>query len=281
MKDFIKYFITDNKSGHKTREKWLMSNNKEVYDEIINFSIDELSDIPFKHKVWHFINKVDNIPECECGTKLKFKKSLKEGYGSYCSIQCTNKSKNHINSVKQTNIKKYGGVSPSHSMEVRNKIKETNLEKYGVENLFSDIDYIKEKTFEKHGVNHISKLPSVKNKIQETNLNKYGVISPLLVNKNRIKGYDKKKSDFILKYKELDIIDISNDDIIIKCGLCKNNYSINRSVLYHRYQITTNPCTICHPKKNGVSIIESELIEFIESLTKNLSIFLTYNLEIY
>ena len=270
MNNLIKYFIDDNKSGHRTREKWLINNNINLYNNIINYCNGELSTIQFKLKIWHYINDINYIPQCECGTNLNFKKSLREGYGTYCSISCTNKSDKHINLVKETNIKKYGGVSPSHSDDIKDKIKKTTLDKYGVDNIFKDVKYIKEKTIEKHGISHISKLSSVKNKIRETNISKYGVSSPLLINKNRLKGYDKKKNDFIIKYKELKIIDIIKDDVIIKCGSCNNNYSIDRNVLYYRYQITTNPCTICHPKKSGVSISESEIIDFIASLGINL-----------
>ena len=68
------------------------------------------------------------------------------------------------------------------------------------------------------------------------------------------------------KYKSLNVLNTSGDDITINCPECNNNYTINRSVLYHRFKVTDNPCTICLPKKSGVSIQEKELKGFIESL---------------
>ena len=264
--DFYEYFINDNKSGYKTRRGWLIKNNKQLYDNILSHCSEELKNLTLKEQIWCFINGVKNMPRCECGNKLKFKKSLRDGYGKYCSIKCTNKSKAHKLKVKKTNEKKYGGVSPSHSDDIKNKIKKTNLKKYGVDNIFKDVEYIKKKTLEKHGVEHISQLMSTKISIAETNLKKYGVTTPLKNKDIRQCGFYKKKINFKEKYKTLEILNVVGNDIHIKCPSCYNNYSINRSVLYHRYLLTSNPCTICHPKKSGVSIGEKQLRDFIISL---------------
>lgn len=34
--DLKKYFIDDNKSGHKTKDKWLSKNNPRLYYNIVN-----------------------------------------------------------------------------------------------------------------------------------------------------------------------------------------------------------------------------------------------------
>ncbi len=120
------YFIENNKSGYRSKEKWLLKNNKSLYDNIVKNS-ENIPEILFKERIWLYINGKTEIPQCECGNKLKFKKSLRDGYGEYCSIKCTNKSNKHKDKVKQTNIKKYGGVSPSHSDVVKDKIKQTNI----------------------------------------------------------------------------------------------------------------------------------------------------------
>ena len=105
--DFYEYFINDNKSGYKTRRDWIIKNNKQLYDNILSHCSEELKNLTLKEQIWCFINGVKNIPRCECGNKLKFKKSLRDGYGKYCSIKCTNKSKAHKLKVKKTNEKKY------------------------------------------------------------------------------------------------------------------------------------------------------------------------------
>ena len=48
--DLKKFFIEDNKSGHKTKEKWLIKNHIDLYNEIISFS-KHIEYIPFKQRV--------------------------------------------------------------------------------------------------------------------------------------------------------------------------------------------------------------------------------------
>lgn len=263
--DLKKFFIEDNKSGHKTKEKWLINNHVDLYNEIISFS-KHIKDIVFKQRVYLYINQLSELPKCECGKQLKFKKSLKEGYGKYCSVKCTNQSKEHKERVKKTNNLKYGGNAPISSKKVKDKIANTNKKKYGVENIFENIDYIKQKTIEKYGIEHISKLNSTKEKIAETNKEKYGVSTPLMLSKNRKISFENKKNKFIKKYENLDIVNIKNDNITINCDICKRQYEINRNVLYHRFEITNNPCTLCNPIKSGTSIAEKEIINHIKSL---------------
>ena len=202
----------------------------------------------------------------ECGNDLKFKRSLSEGYGKYCSLSCTNRNIDHINKVKSTNKERYGGNAPMSSRMVRDKVTSTVNEKYGVDNIFQDTEFIKHKTQEKYGVDHISKLDSTKDKIRKTNLERYGTTTPLLLHKNRITNINSKNSNFLIKYEDLNITNIDVSDISIKCDICYKDYTINRTVLYHRIQITNNPCTHCHPIKEGVSILEKEVRDYIDSL---------------
>jgi len=76
----------------------------------------------------------------------------------------------------------------------------------------------------------------------------------------------KRREEFLSKYESLNIQSTKDNNIIIKCHECKNDYIIDRNVLYHRFKITDNPCTLCTPKNDGVSIQEKELREFIISL---------------
>ena len=127
--NYLKYFIEDNKSGHKTRETWLKANNIDLYNKIIDFCVGELEDITFKEKVWHFINDEKLVKKCECGKKLKFKKSLKGGYGKYCSIKCGNNSASRVEAIKKTNLERYGVASTLQVEEVKDKIKSSIKEK--------------------------------------------------------------------------------------------------------------------------------------------------------
>lgn len=93
--DYKAFFLTDNKSGWKTKEDKLLKNYPEIHKKIINFSIvnKELNDISFKEKIWHFINEVNSIPKCNCGNKLNFKGNLVQGYSLNCSVKCSANNK--------------------------------------------------------------------------------------------------------------------------------------------------------------------------------------------
>jgi len=266
--DLLKFFLSDNKNGVKTTEKFLIKNNNTLYNSIVNH-INEpwFVELPFKEKIWYHIYDINSKQKClHCEKDLKFGKSLKDGYGKYCSISCTNKSEQHKEKVKSTNNTKFGGNAPLSSETVKEKTKKTLLENYGVDNIFKNLEYIKEKTQLKHNVDHIAKLPTTKQKRAKTNNEKYGVITPILLEKHKNKQYKKKRDQFSKKYENLNIVNNVGDNIIINCPICCNNYTISRSVLYHRHTITDNPCTYCYPTKKGVSIGEKSLVDFISGL---------------
>ena len=66
--NYKEFFLTDNKSGWKTIEKKLNNSHPEICNLVLNYcDIDVLRELPFKQKVWHFINNINFIPKCnEC-----------------------------------------------------------------------------------------------------------------------------------------------------------------------------------------------------------------------
>jgi hypothetical protein len=269
--DYKKFFLENNKAGLKTRESYIIKNHNEIY-QIINEYCDNIklnSDISFKEKVYIFINNLTEVPICKnCGVKLKFKKSLREGYGSYCSIKCTNQHEEHKNNVKETFNRKYGG-SPIRDKDIKKKIEQTNLERYGVTNIFKDSEYIKSKTKDKLGVTNPNQLNSVVEKRKSTNLNKYGVTNTLLLDDSRKNNHSSKLINFNEKYKGLNVIDDSGDYVKLKCNNCNGEYDIDRSLLFYRFKNKINPCTICNTVSELKSIKEKEVIDFLSSLGLN------------
>jgi hypothetical protein len=264
------FFLKNNQSGFKTKESFLIKNHSELYNNIINFSSDFLSNLPFKQKIWHFIHNINKIPNCKnCSKPLKFGRSLKEGYNEFCSLVCLNKSEIHKSKVKETNNIKYGGNTPISSDIIKEKIKKTNKEKYGVDNLFKDVEYIKNKTLKKYNVEHISKLESTKNKIKETNLIKYGVTTPLNFPNNNSKIIDTKNNIFISNFSGYTFITSTGITLNVLCDECNKNYLINRNVFKYRSINLINPCTYCNPVDDLSSIKENDLYEFIKSLGYN------------
>ena len=97
--DLINLFTENNKSGYKSKESFVKKNYSDLYQEIIDYT-SHFESMSFKNKIWHYIHKFKEIPTCKkCGTKLKFKKSINEGYGIYCSLNCTNSDIDHINKI--------------------------------------------------------------------------------------------------------------------------------------------------------------------------------------
>lgn len=265
--DYKIFFIGNNNGGHKTKEKFIKKHFPDLYEKISVFNTNELKELPFLQKVWHFINNVDHIPRCGyCDKQLKFKRSLNEGYGIFCSIPCANKSEIHIEKVKKTNNKLYGGNALISSESVKNKIKDTNIKKYGVDNIFRQSEYIKEKVYLKFGVTNASKLESTKEKVRNTNLERYNETTPLVLKSTQKKSQIERLKKFNKKYESLNVIINSGDTIEIVCNSCNQPYKIYRGLLRYRFDNEVNPCTICNPVNELVSIKEKEFKLFLTSL---------------
>lgn len=267
-KFFYDFFVTDNKSGHKTKETYLLNKYPDIHKKVVDFcDNDFLKSKPFKEKVWHFIYEKKTQPKCgECGKDLKFKRSLKEGYGKYCSLTCTNKNKEHIDKVKTTNLEKYGGVSPIHSEVIKNKVKTTNKKKYGVENPFQRVDMVEKGFLNKHGVKHVSQVKGVLEKRKLTNLEKYGVLNNLNQKEVLVKTHETRRENFLKKYERFNFKNHIGDVLTIKCEDCGNNYEIHRNSFRYRTSVNINPCTVCNPIDESASIQEKELQNYVKSL---------------
>jgi len=176
-----------------------------------NIKIEDLA------KSSHYLVKV----ECD---KCKDEKEIK--YYNYINnieknkIYICNKCKGE--SIKNSNISKYGVKSTLELESVKEKSKKTMIEKYGVDHYSKSDNFIKkvnEKCNKKYGVEHYSKTDKFKEQIRLSVLNR-------IINKN----------DFeILNYKD--------DFITAKCD--KNHkYVIHRHILKNRIKYKTEICTV-------------------------------------
>lgn len=262
---FYNFFVTDNKSGYKTKEAHLLNKYPEIHKKIIDFCDNEfLKNLPFKQKIWHFINNEKENKKCgECGTDLNFKRSLREGYGEFCSITCTNQNKNRIEKIKLTNKERYGGNSPIHSNDIKNKIKTTNKERYGVENPFQRLDLVEEGFIRNHGVNHVSQVDGVTEKIKLTNIEKYGKPTILSTPMVLSKTHETRREYFLEKYNNHEFNTYTGNTLNVVCLECGGDYTINRNSFRYRVSINVNPCTICNPINDTSSLQEKELQKII------------------
>jgi hypothetical protein len=265
---FYNFFITENKSGHKTKEPHLLNKYADIHKKIIDFcDNDFLKNLPFNQKIWHFIHQKKEIKLCkECQKPLTFKRSLTEGYGNYCSLSCTNKNKEHKENVKLTNKERYGGVAPIHSNVVKEKIKLTNKERYGVDNTYQNLELVKNGFIKNHGVIHVSKVDGVLDKRRDTNIKKYGYSNNLNNPVTLTKTHNVRRDIFLKKYEKYNFINYNGDTLTIKCSKCDNDYDIRRAAFRHRDLYNIETCTICNPISQQDSFMEREVYEFILSL---------------
>ena len=181
--DYKDFFLTDNKSGWKTREDRLKKNFPDIHEKVIKYSNSngELNNISFKEKIWHFINNSIMVPNCHCGNKVKFKGNLIYGYNLNCSLKCSANNELTKQKNEKTSLEKYGVKHPSKSDVVRDKYKKTCVDKYGVDNV-SKVNEVRDKanktTLEKFGVKSVLSLPENRDKLKEFSLLNYGVSHP-------------------------------------------------------------------------------------------------------
>ena len=232
------FFINDNKSGWKTREDRLKNNHPNIHKSVIDYCIDVyLNEIPFKQKVWHFINNIKEIPKCNCGKYVNFSGNLQKGYNLNCSVKCSTNSLVKKEKTKITSLEKYGFESPAKSKIVRDKYKKTCELKYGVDNV-SKVGDIKNKreetTMKKFGVSSVLELETTKNKLLEYSLNNFGVThlskSKIIQNQkketlNKNYGVDTPMASKIIKEKQINTLiknygvdnPMKNDELKNKC----------------------------------------------------------------
>jgi hypothetical protein len=160
QKSLIIYFSIGNNSGKKSREYWLKENNFILYSKIINFCLENnLDNISFKQKIYHFVYNLKTIPVClTCGKEVKYLR-FKSGYQKHCCEFCANNSKiskekwkksynenkqNHNikNKRDATVIKKYGDVETYQKILNEKRISKT-LEKYNCQYYFQTDEFKK------------------------------------------------------------------------------------------------------------------------------------------
>lgn len=188
--------ILDNKPV-RLRESYFINNYSDIHTIIIDYC-SNIPDLPFKQKIWHWVNDKENYFLCKCGKKTTFNKNWKEGYRNSCSARCAQSSKNTKEKRKKTVLKKYGVDNVSKSDKVKERQKETNLKKWGHKSTFQNKEVRKrwsKNILDKYGVDHYFKTDEFKIKAKKYYLKKWGVEHQLNVEeiKEKIKNTCLKK----------------------------------------------------------------------------------------
>ena len=282
--NYNKYMI--NKNKYTCKKCTLKNNNLLKYNVENVFQLESIKE-KIKNTVKEKYN-VDNISQLEDIKQKKIKTNLNKYNTKYPlsnsiikeKIKKTVKEKYNVDNISQlenvklkkikTSLKNYGVIHPSKSDIFKDNIKSTNLKKYGVEWNFLDLN--------------------IKNKIKKTNLIKFGYENPSQsdVIKNKIKN-----SNILYSHKKIyennnKIVDIIDNDYIMKCDCNKDHtFKINRVLFYKRRETNTIICTICNPIDKKQSGLELQLINFIkENCDHNIilnkrNIINPYELDIY
>ena len=271
-----------NGSPNRLREKYFIKYNKDVYDDIILYT-QNINDLQFKWKVWHWVNNKPDYILCKCGNRVSTHISYEEGYRKFCSYKCSSNDEELRENTKSTLIKRYGVSHYSKTDEYKSKVKKTSLEKYGSTNYSKTDEYKKKskKTYlDRYGVDSYTKTDEYKEKSKKTCLDKYGVDSYTKTDecKNLIKSslYKRIGQDMVFKdiqYRK-DNFEISNNDFYLeylgnsisefKCDFgLEHTFSISTDNYYGRKHSNNKLCTICNPISSLSSIKEDMLYNFI------------------
>jgi hypothetical protein len=283
-------------SGRMYLEKYVKKNYPDVFNDVIEFCNDKFIDLPFKEKVYHYVNDLKDFVYCSnpnCEKTTNFKNSTL-GYNNYCSNACissdpnikkTKENKSYekfgtkapgMNDVVKkkmikTNQERYGSNCPLQNDEVQNKSKETLFKNYGVDNPNKSeeiVDRSKKTCMINYGVDNPKKNKEINDKIKNTMMLRYGVEYAMQNDEIKIKAIENFMTTLAKNirelYKEYEILEIDSKNKKYKM-ICENGhiFDIDYTLLNSRRRIHTLICTECNPLNSSISGLEIELSQFI------------------
>ena len=214
-------------------------------------------------RIWHLRNKIYEVPLCknpDCKNRARW---YENKYGNYCSRSCGTKCS--YEKYKATCLEKYGAISASSNLEVKNKIKLTNIKRYGYE--------------------QASLSPIIKEKLSKISAER----------KNTAENKEQYKKIFFENNKHLytypyELIDYPcRGQIRIRHHICNNIFDSNVNIWSSRKRQNIEQCTICKPidKTPKSSSGEGQIYDFIKQIyngeiqIRNRKIIYPYEIDIY
>ena len=170
--------------------------------------------------------------------------------------------------VAGTSMEKYGVAHFTQSPEVKAKAVATNIERYGVSNFAQTLAWYEkftETSMANWGVPHPAQSKEVQEKKDATNIERYGALSYMQSDEYRNRMMEK-------YFKMLDLYGCelvgrpSSESVTYRCSKCGQEMTEQIQLVKDRIAHEVTPCTCCHPKDAIVSLEESELCKFVESL---------------
>ena len=257
-------------------QKKLLSEERDKFFEFFlkrNFKIDSLDlvksmleetypiNVPIKTKIYLYSKSLDNPPKCiQCDKNFtKLINSLK-GFHEFCSQKCASNSSKVRDKINNTNLSKFGTISPLLNQEVKSKYLLSIRNKWGVDNI-SKSDEIKKKKsktmLENFGVEYNSQRKEVRE-----SFSKKLTLYNQSINTQRHEVYWMSKLDKL----NLEFVSKEFGSIIeIKCPFKNHTFKIHKTTFNDRLKNSTPLCTVCNPVGDLQSFKEKELYEFIHS----------------
>ena len=219
----------NDKSGKIFKLNYIKTNYSYLYNQIIEYcEKNNINDLPFKQKMYHYHFDIPNIKKCYCGNELYFI-NFNKGYCKHCSSKCAHNDKDVIEKTTKTILEKYGVDNVQKSDIVKEKTYTTNLEKYGHK--------------------HASQSKYIQEKMKKTNIKRLGVEFPSQNISVRNKYYKSIIEKNLIKYNNLINIDYKNKEMLFHCDFGEDhNFKISIDLFQNRKRTNIKLCTICNTK---------------------------------
>jgi hypothetical protein len=239
--------------------------NMPLVDDFINQKFDIVLD--FKTKVYLYYCDLKSPPLCNyCKFRYTNLINTSVGFHKFCSPKCASNSDEKKEKVGDTNLKRYGYVTPLCNDFIKSKIKKSNLEKYGYENV-SFVESVKERKsktmFSKFGVEFNSQRLEVRDSLS----NRMSILNNKM---NSIRHEDywiSKLSDM-----NLNLVCRAGSIVTIRCPYKDHDFSIHKTTFNDRVENGTPICTVCNPVSDSKSFKEKEISEWIRNIYSGLVI---------
>jgi very-short-patch-repair endonuclease len=157
------------------------SNYPTIYNQVVVKTAFLPQTSKIKERIYCIQHDITSLSSCKhCGINpVKFL-GPSFGYRDFCSTKCSSNSTSKQESIKLTNLLKFGTKTPAESDSIKQKTTQTLESKYGA------------------GIKSTQQVPSIRNKTITTNLNKFGSesytgseVGKHVINNSHLENYGK------------------------------------------------------------------------------------------
>lgn len=242
MKDLINKILSERKNKFQKLEDLFRLKDKTCY-ETIKGKFDDINS--FSEKLWRVLHDMTGPKKCDnCKVKDTEYIDFVSGYADCCCRACSDHDVGRLSRIKNTNIKKYGSACPLKDAEVKKKSLKTLKENYG-EHITNPGQLGK------------AKRVLIGNFYDEliNNSSRNGNCELLLDKEEFIERKENSRYHSLAKFRCKD------------CNFIFDTYYLNGHI---------PKCPSCHTNKSFKSKAETEIIDYIKSLDKNINVKQTF-----